>query len=207
VFSDEENIKFVDVVNRGLRRGILTALSHVDTKYILFLEHDWKFVQNIPVYKLLDIMNKYKQVNYIRFNKRKNKEKNWDTIVEEDENKPLPLCAVSSYSNNPHIARKSTYQEWIRNSEPTISTLRDKFNRVNGPVYKRLAEVCRVATEKYLLSQPHVAQFEGVEFVLDTKYKKRIEEVGFQQAHSEWGIYLYGAEGAGPFIQHLGGEY
>jgi hypothetical protein len=202
--SYKKSIEIYTRPNDGLREGLLTALEEVSTKYILFVEHDWKFVEYIPLDRIISSMENAQNINYIRFNKRKNRESKWDTKVVEDREMDIPLCKVSSYSNNPHIARCSTYREWIISSNPTLRTLWDKYRRDKPYSLTNLFGVITSAYKKYIKKESHVQQFEGVEFVLDTRYKKNIQRKGFDNAHSEWGIYLYGKKGAGPFVTHLG---
>lgn len=47
---------------------------------------------------------------------------------------------------------------------------------------------------------------EGLETGVHTSYQKRIFEVGFEKAHSEYGVYIYGKIGDGPTLSHFGGK-
>lgn len=203
-FSNKNGIKLFVIPNCGLRRAILYGLTKVETPYVAFIEHDWEFIKDIKTNLLLNIMENNGHVNYIRFNKGENKEDYYDTIVNEDDSKPISLCRVSSYSNNPHIARLSIYKEWIKASRPSLSHIY-RVLRLTEPKLT-LGYMKYVVKEKYINNRVQVSGYDDVEAVLDMKYRFKIQKIGFDQAHSQMGIYLYGQKGAGPFVQHLGRE-
>ena len=92
-------------------------LEDCKTPYMLFLEHDWGFNQNIDVEKIIQVFEKNPQIGYIKFNrfdhdsgmKKLSSRQNWDWIFEKEENLDLdiPLIKITFFSGNPHIARVS----------------------------------------------------------------------------------------------------
>ena len=189
--------------NEGLRLALLDALDYVNTPLTMFVEHDWEFVQEVDVNSLVRGFDKEDGINSIRFNKRPNQETLWDTKIKEDDSKSIPLCRTSTVGNHPQIVRTEVFEDWIANSEPTLPLmLRGFWYHYSTP--QSAINYTKAFTQKYLLRQDVVGKFDNVEFVLDTKYKKQIREEGFEKAHSDWGVYMYGKRGAGPYVQHLG---
>jgi hypothetical protein len=203
MLCDELGIRLISKKNTGLRDALLLALDEVSSPYIFFIEHDWKFLSDIDIESVLEVFEKITRVNYIRFNKRKNSpNQGWDTIVEEDKSMPIPLCKVSSFSNNPHVARKDVYKRWVQQSKPNLRHIYRGLTRdLNG---YGIGILYIILKNKIILRKPQMTKYDDIEYVIDTKYKKLIKNQGFEQAHSEMGIYLYGGKNEGPFIEHLG---
>lgn len=192
------------IPNNGLRDALLYALERVDTELVLFLEHDWVFTQKIPIDEIISVIGADSKINYIRFNKMKNRSygRDWDTIVKPDKSRSVPLCRVSSFSNNPHIAVKVPYEKWVKNSEPDLAHLLRGIRRNKGGY--RIRDLYRIAKEMVFTNKPQIRGWNTVEYVIDTKYKQKIRDKGFEQAHTEMGTYLYGDKNEGPFVRHLG---
>jgi hypothetical protein len=96
----------------GLGGGFIYLFNKVKTPYIIFIEHDWLFLKDIDLETVINVMEKYNYVNYIRFNKRKTVHTNLDNkLEEEDRIKELPLTRVWNFFGNPFIARTSFIKE------------------------------------------------------------------------------------------------
>ncbi len=93
-----------------------------DTPYMLFLEHDWEFLEDIPLDKILNTFEKNPDMGYIKFNKSAidnnmrnlSSWHNWDLIYEQETKLDIdiPLFKVSFFSGNPHIARTEKCREF-----------------------------------------------------------------------------------------------
>lgn len=190
--------------NTGLRDALLLGLNKTESSCILFIEHDWVFNQNIDISAVLDVFRHNQEVNYIRFNKRKNRSYGygWDSIVEQIDSNAVPLCKVSSFSNMPHIARKSVYENWIKEADVDLGHIYRGLRRKNNDY--GIGVFYKILKNKIIFNKPQVPKYDDVEYVIDTKYKHMIRKEGFEQAHSKMGTYLYGKKDEGPFIEHLG---
>lgn len=188
--------------NEGLRPALLYALKQTSAPYILFVEHDWEFLKYIDTESLLQTFEKNDDINYVRFNKWKNEKKGNDTIVEETMSYGIPLCKVSSFSNNPHIARRDPYVNWVRESKPSLKQIYWSLRRPKGSYVPQ--QIWRILKEYYILKKPQVRVFDDVEYVIDTKFKNNIRKHGFKEAHPQMGTYLCGGKMSGPYIRHLG---
>lgn len=156
----------------GQRKSFLNIINKVQTKYFMFIEHDWVFVKQPDIHDLIGIMEVDSHINYIGFNKRSNKKVRTDFILQKS--KYPNLLKTSRWSNNPYIARTSKWKEsWME----------------------------LVNSDKSRLKKPR----RQVEYIMN-KYWKDIDTKGFDKAHEEWGIYLYGNIDDSRVVQHLDGN-
>jgi len=201
--SEEIGLELHTRPNDGLKPALLDALDHVETPLTLFVEHDWEFVRDIDIDSIVKTFEEHDEIKSIRFNKRPNEESLWDTRIEEDTSKNIPLCRTSTVGNHPQIVRTEVFENWVVGSEPTLPLmLRGSWYHYSTP--QSAVNYAKAFINKYFLRQNVVGKFDNIEFVLDTKYKKQIREEGFEKAHSDWGVYMYGLRGEGPYVQHLG---
>lgn len=104
--------KLFPVVNesKSLSAGYVTAIKESDADFLFMLEHDWKFLDNIP-HTLDDIMKQmYKdQLIHLRFNKYDNIIEGWDTNLQEVHGTYFNYCITPCLSNNPHIINRKLY--------------------------------------------------------------------------------------------------
>jgi hypothetical protein len=108
-----KNIKII-VTETGIRNSILNLVNSVETDYFLWFEHDWEFVKEVNLNTLIQLMDNNSDINYIRFNKRKNLTAVGDRILKEFNIDNINLCATNLWSNNPYIARTSFWKNtWI----------------------------------------------------------------------------------------------
>tara|TARA_B100000287_G_C20576600_1_gene758698 strand:- start:425 stop:1192 length:768 start_codon:yes stop_codon:yes gene_type:complete len=130
-----DNLEII-YTTKGIYYSIKNLIEEVDTDYYLWWEHDWKFVKNMDLNKLVDVMDKYENINYIRFNKRKTVRANCDTnLWDVSKYKEINLTGTTGWSNNPYFGRKSKMMEWYdmmdnetSNFHPTIEViLQDKM--------------------------------------------------------------------------------
>jgi hypothetical protein len=161
----------------------------VRTPYILMWEHDFILERVIDLNKIVDSMDKYKSINFIRFNKRDNypiervdigkfKLGNYYTsfyrpldywMKEETNIKDIPLIKFCGYGGVPHIERR----EW--------------FNRYCRPL------ITLNPAEK------HNSIERAVNFDI---YEKR-QLLGFDRAHEMLGTYIYGRLGDKGYVKSL----
>ena len=118
--------------NKGIYYSIKNLIESVETDYYLWWEHDWEFKKNMSIQQFVDIMDKYENINYIRFNKRNTVRAAcdshlWEANTAKDD---MKLTGTSCWSNNPYFGRKSKMMEWYdmmdkeeSNFHPTIELL------------------------------------------------------------------------------------
>jgi hypothetical protein len=124
--------------------GFLAGIERVRTPYLLFLEHDWSFLEPVDLHRLTLVMDRYPFVNYIRFNKRENRVAAWDTRLEPEVRiAEFPLLRSWSYSSNPHISRaEKVRRDWL----PVVRGSEERYPET--PLHRQLKEdVGRVGTE------------------------------------------------------------
>jgi len=202
---EKSDINLYKREDKGLRKIMLDFVEEIDEKYIFFVEHDWEFIKRINLYELINTFENNKDINYVRFNARANREAGWDNILREDDSRSVPLCKVSSYSNHPHIVRTSKYKEWLKISKPSITKLLTAF------IYRNLhknewLKIIKAIAEKKIFKRTHVRRYDDIEYILDTTMKKEIKKNGFINAHEKWGTFIYGSKGEGPSIRHLSSQ-
>jgi hypothetical protein len=97
--------------NQGLGHMVNHLYQKVDTPYVLHLEHDWKFIREIHLSPLLDIMEDHEEISCIRFNKKITKALPllfWPGEVEyEKKISGITLTQTKSWTFNPTIYRTS----------------------------------------------------------------------------------------------------
>jgi hypothetical protein len=154
-------------------------LDNCNTEYFLFLEHDWEFIYDIDVTSVINCMDKYNHISYIKFNRLLPKETDWNLeeggcFENETEITDIPLIKISYFSGNPHIMRtdimKNKYLSWYS------ERWNDEMN-INPYIEKDLMQIAR----------NHINQF--------GKYEQQLM----------WGCYAYGSTDNLPVvIKHLG---
>ena len=174
--------------NGGLVESVKIMLDLLKTKYFLFLEHDWIFLQKdrINFNNLIKTMDNYDYVNAVWFNKDDNilrgfeiaGDKNGNITPYEREERivELKLTKTIRWSNNPAIFRKSKYDEWFK---------KYIYNDTIGVI--------------------HQGQY-NVEDNMIREYRKIISESTWDDIKDDWGTYLYGDVGDGMFVGHTDGS-
>ena len=91
----------------------LSLRDMVETDYFLMWEHDWEFITEIDMQKLIETMDKYEFINYVRFYAGENKPNELHYHLEPEDRVPeVPLLRTPNWSGNPHICRTSTWKNW-----------------------------------------------------------------------------------------------
>jgi len=178
--NELHGINVVIVENTGrFKTNFRHMLDNCNTDYFLFLEHDWEFIYDVNAIDIINCMDTYTNINYIKFNRLPVNEIQWD-IEEggcfENDNTitELPLIKLSLFSGNPHIMRtdimKNKYLKWH------AERWNDDTN-INPYLEKDLLQIA----------------------------KDHIKEYGKYEQHSMWGCFMYGNTQYIPIvIKHLG---
>lgn len=172
----------------GLVDSVKLMLSLLKTKYFIFLEHDWIFLNKdkIDFRGLVECMNKYNFVNAVWFNKDDNilrgfeicGDKNGNITPYERENRiqDFKLTKTIRWSNNPAIFRTSKYQEWFNNY-----------------------------IDNFTIGVNHQGQY-NVEDNMISEYRKIISSSDWNEIKDDWGTFLYGDVGEGILVGHTDGS-
>lgn len=104
-----------------LTRTLKYAVSQVKTKYMLVLQHDIHIRREIPVLKMIDLMETYSHVKHLRFNVRRNHPTFmwWDgyaggsCLFSEEEYDSVKLCVTPAWSDQNHLATKEYYENVV----------------------------------------------------------------------------------------------
>lgn len=183
-FCAKKNIELYTNYSTGYKGVRCDLPSILNTPYLLLVEHDWEFLEDVDLHKIVEAMDNNENINYIRFNKRANVvfpkhmasgRLGGDLFMTEHYFDGLTLCASPNYSNNPHVER--------------VSTLVDKFIPIvkNSTIY-----------------QGKNGGAGGFEHPLQEASYDYYKEHGEEAHTKEWGLYCYGGANFGPCIEHFG---
>jgi len=135
-------------INAQQRMNFMNVIRRVTTKYFLFMENDWLFIEPPNWNSLFNVMDNHEEVSTVYFNKRPNiihkNEQYLIPVVIED----LPLLKTSKWSNNPYLARTSKwFDEWLPALLKAPLDRREPLVQIENILhYKYLAEI---ATEGF----------------------------------------------------------
>jgi len=174
------HIKFVKY---GLIDTVKHALEDITTPYLMFLEHDWVFLEkdSIDFESILHAFKKYSFINSVYFNKDDNIMRGCEICRDvddittpferEDRVKEMNLVTTCRWSNNPAIHRTSKFREWYKNYLESV--------------HNNVGHGCH-----------------DVEDVMITTYRSIIAKSKWIDVRDNWGTYLYGNIGEGPYVGH-----
>ena len=108
-----------------LSGNIRHSLKFVETKYVLFVQHDLAFAAEVNIHALLSAMENSSEVQHVRFNKRPNNLKEgWDFYLKERRDfvqlqtwmtnfGELQLLKTLAWSDQNHITSVSYYRDLV----------------------------------------------------------------------------------------------
>lgn len=189
--SDKYDLEFYTQPNYGLREAVIKAVEKVVSPYVFFIEHDWEFVQQIPMSEIVRLLDECDSVNYVRFNKKENRFSQ-NHVMGEKKINGIPFTKVNTFSNNPHITRTEFLAEMLDIAYP-----------------KGIRSVRKIGFTEFVKEFIRIRLHDNprnddIERVVNSHYRKRIQEDGSERVQSALGIYMYGGIGDGPYISHLG---
>jgi hypothetical protein len=205
-----------------LRGNWIKFINECEKPYVLFLEHDWKFIRTINVSKVIECLEETKEVNYIRlsrFDLTKNyynsmcSASNWDWVCVEakDMNTKVPLTRISFFSGNPHFARVSFCRDFI---VPAL----EKYCPLEKSKGASHLEKDIKKAEMYMIDEMRDCGFSnqstdpgkawGHQWPLSSgpyvgKGCQKCADAICKQ-HVIWGNFMYGQEGEKAVVAHLG---
>lgn len=206
-----QNVTIISTIYGGLRKAYIKLMRRTDSSLALFWEHDWIFRKVPPLERILKTFSRHSFVNYIRFNKRTNREEGWDEeLIHEDRVEEIDLLRTWNVSNNPHLMRMSkVHEDWL----PLLLEKKAEILS-NLPATEMPIESVERALESKLrfppsqrfvpgVPQSRYAGSGGVETFYNYSLEESAGKRGKIKAHNEWGTYLYGPEGHPPVIREV----
>jgi hypothetical protein len=168
----------------GLISSFDYFLKNVKTQYFMMFEFDYVFLdkKSIKFEKIIDSFNKYSFINTVYFSGDDISPRGFDlstdidgitTPFEIESRVPeINLVSTTRWSNRPAIHRVYKMKEWF---------------------------------ETYMKNE-HIGilhqSFYGIEDCMIPIFHKTINENKWENIKDDWGTYLYGNFGEGPFIAH-----
>ncbi len=110
------------IINVRKTKGHLTgnvrdALKHVNTEFILLLQHDLPFVRNVDISRVMEDMVENTNLKHVRFNKRKNIRKGVDGNVNlfglQQKQTNYIYTRTPGWSDQNHLALKEYYDNIV----------------------------------------------------------------------------------------------
>ena len=117
--KDNKYFKLVVRSNHGhLVGNIRNALQHVDSEFVLIIQHDLKFNKRpIEIMNIIKDMIENPELKHIRFNKRCNRKTNCDSFYNlfglEIKGRYYTYTRTNAWSDNNHICPTSYYKNII----------------------------------------------------------------------------------------------
>ena len=120
--SKFKNIEIVKAPQWGhLTRTLKYAVAQVTTKYMLVLQHDIHIRREIPVLKMIDLMERHEHIKHLRFNVRRNHPTFmwWDgytggkRLFAEEEYDGVKVCVTPAWSDQNHLTTKEYYENVV----------------------------------------------------------------------------------------------
>ncbi len=175
------DIEIVEETGETLRGNWECAANNVQTPYLMFLEHDWEFIYPLDMKKIINTLDKYEKISYLKFNRFPLDGRpypsftHWEKFFETENGFPeaeIPLSKISFFSGYPHIMRVSAIKDFY------IPILELNGGKPIGRSH--LEKDIKPITERC------------------------ITEYGNKETHDMWGTYMYGTVPHEPIVRHLG---
>jgi hypothetical protein len=116
--ADKRNIQIVVRDTHGhLTGNIRNAFNFINTEYVLIIQHDFPFIGNFDLEKVVDDMKNNPELKYVRFNKRKTIKIGSDALNDlfgkQVESQNYTYTRTPSWSDNNHVCRSDYYKDLI----------------------------------------------------------------------------------------------
>ena len=182
-YLPELNIEISKNTGETLRGNWECAMNNIDTPYMMFLEHDWKFISDVKINEIIKTLDECKNISYLKFSRFPLDGRSypshtlWEVYFETENSLPkatIPLTRISFWSGNPHIMRVDAAKDFYI---PLLKA-NDFKNKTHGRSF--LERDIKPLTEQ------------------------SIKEKGIEKTHSLFGTYMYGKVPFPPVIEHTG---
>lgn len=126
-YSTNEKFKIIQLKNWGCLAGnIFNAIKVVETPYVLIVQHDFKFVEEIAIKDCIEAMNAFEHIKHIRFNRQANypyvfdcdpkkRIKNYreESYKIQAQSRELTLIKTLGWSDNNHLCKTKYYRDVV----------------------------------------------------------------------------------------------
>lgn len=154
--------------NHGHLTGNLrNAISYVNTKFVLVIQHDLPFIRNIDITKVINDMNENSRLKHIRFNKRKNikagDDARNDLFGKEIKCRNFSYIRTPTWSDQNHLCLTSYYTDIVM-KECSDGKFMEKFLR---PKINSIKEHNKYGTYLFdvLNADPYIFHLDGKIYV------------------------------------------
>lgn len=181
----------IKIQRGGLLSVFYNMIKDVSTPYLMFLEHDWVFLEKPNYSGIVQEMDRCDFVKCVKFKKMGNVLHQLNStrdyqgkelpFIEDDRVKEVPLIQVCYWSNNPFIARIKTIEEWSKHFLTNSMIEQIKNNSMHGGAI-------------------------GIEETLIPLYEKDVATNPWESIKDKWGVFIYGRVGMKPIIGHTDGS-
>lgn len=108
-----------------LTRNVANGLKLIDTEYVLIIQQDLPFCATIPIYELVDTLQKHPEIKHLKFNVHRNLPEGWDggttgykteeflNAYKEYEFNGYKVCKTLSWSDQNHLTTKKHYEDVV----------------------------------------------------------------------------------------------
>lgn len=133
--ADKANIQIVVRDTHGhLTGNVRNAFNFIDTEYVLIIQHDFPFLGNFDLEKVIEDMKNNSELKHIRFNKRKTIKTGSDALNDlfgkQIESQNYTYTRTPSWSDNNHLCSSDYYRDIVlkecKNGKPMESYLLKK---------------------------------------------------------------------------------
>ena len=148
--QNNSNIQVITRSSKGhLTGNIRNAMQHVQTKYLLVMQHDLPFIKKLNIHQVIEDMENNQNLKHIRFFKKQDKNpKNPNNLGWEFKNnlfgqqvqsKNYSYTRTPAWSDQNHLCTTSYYQDIVLKECPDgnfmEATLNDSLNEHNHEKY------------------------------------------------------------------------
>jgi hypothetical protein len=116
--SDKKNIKIVlRKTHGGLSENIRNVLKYIHTDYMLVIQHDFPFIRDFEIEKIIEDMNHNPELKHVRFNKRANIKFGAESLNnlfgKQVKSTNYTYTMTPGWSDNNHLCRTDYYRNII----------------------------------------------------------------------------------------------
>ena len=196
----------------GLKWSFIQSAEHIQTDYVLFLEHDWIFEKEVDWQALTNLMDAHDFVHKISFNKRANQIQSKHCIPFKPED---PVANRKGLFDSVEFIQEQLGLPRMGCKNDTFMEIDDRLQNSGVDMLKCL----RWSNNPFLARADKFRDWvslidngrdgnrsHGVERELCTYFRKDCYNMGWDQAFRKWGVYLYGKYNDGRAVRHVNGR-
>ena len=120
------HLNFEIIQTDGLVSGFWKSIEMSEGRHAVQLEHDFVFLKDRILHGLGALIAEMdeREINFIRFNKRRNVKVGYDLFLEGEDAGTIPLSRINGRSNNPQIIDVAYYRKLLAQLD-TVPMMRE----------------------------------------------------------------------------------